>query len=97
MEGRVRGAPPGGRRVGGRAVVVWLLTFVALLATPAAIADPPGWDNVPGDQTVEATGFGWCSRDVDRPDISRRPVSGGLLAPIGQHVPDHNDDGHVYR
>ena len=61
MEGRVRGAPRGGRRVGGRAVVVWFLTFVALLATPAAIADPPGWDNLPRDQKSEAILFGWCS------------------------------------
>ena len=55
MEGRVPGAPPGGRRVGGRAVVVSLLALVALLATPAAIAVSPGWLTVPEDQVVEAT------------------------------------------
>ncbi len=55
MEGRVPGAPPGGRRVGGRAVVVSLLAFVALLATPAAVAVNSGWSTFPLDQLVEAT------------------------------------------
>ena len=48
-------APRRRQRVGGRGVLVSVVAFAALLATPAAVADPPGLIGVPGNQTLEAT------------------------------------------
>ena len=80
MEGRVPGAPPGGRRVGGRAVVVSFLAFVALLATPAAVADTPGWSNVPSDMTLEATSPGESKGTTIR-----------VVFPISHYAADENE------
>jgi HYR domain-containing protein len=67
-----------------------VLAFVALLATPAAIADPPVLSGVPGNQTLEATGPGGAAFSWPDPtaiDEGLIPVPVSCAPPSGTTFP----------
>ena len=70
---RHRHPPRAGWRIRRRATLVSICALVALLVTPAAVADPPVLSGVPGDQVSEAessagASFSWPDPTATDPD-----------------------------
>jgi hypothetical protein len=90
MRRRYQGEPRGGSHFPRRAALVSLFALVALLVTPAAVADPPVLSGVPGDQVLEAVSsagapFSWPDPTATDPDGN--PTTVACSPPAGTTFP----------